>query len=358
MTGLDQLAVDKATTMIRGGSSDSLDPTSIPEKYRKYIPQLEKAGKACSDLTAPLVAALIETETSWNPPEVNDDRGRAQGLGQFMPDTWGENGNGAGRDGDGDGKKEVGNPADAIIAIGDYLCSIAEKIRKFQEEGKIPNVRPGDQLKMPDLIFAGYLRGPYVWVSPPAGTTFASDGMPDLEDPKNMKPRDYADKIIRLAREKYSLKGAGNGVPAIVGADRQAILARAKVWTDAHIPYDQGTTKMGLMADGKTKQYYRTDCSGFVTMAWGVEAGPTTVTMTGMTVAIQKNELTAGDILLDSDAGNSGHVVLFEKWVDDARSSYWAYEEAGGSGAVYRKIPYPYFQGHGPFEPRRLKSLK
>lgn len=338
-------------------SSDVLDASAIPEKYKKYIPQLEKAGSACADVTAPLIAGLIETESSWNPPEVNDDQGRAQGLAQFMPKTWGKDGNGAGRDGDGDGKKEIGNPADAIIAIGDYLCSIATKVRGFQEDGKIRNVKPGDQLKMPDLMLAGYLRGPYIWTDPPSGTTFAADGMPVLEDKKNKTPREYANGIIKLAKEKYSIKGAGGNVPVMVGQDRQSVIARAKVWTDARVPYSQTATKAGFMADGKTKQNYRTDCSGFVTMAWGVKAGPNTTSLTGMTTSIKKSELKAGDIILDDDGGNSGHVVLFEKWVDASQNQYWGYEEAGSTGAVYRKIPYLYFKGSGPYEPRRLKGL-
>lgn len=342
-------------------TSDMLDASAIPEKYQKYIPQIEKAGEACADVSAPLIAGLIETETSWDPPEVNDDRGRAQGLGQFMPDTWdGDKGkdNGRGRDGNGDNKKDIGEPADAIIAIGDYLCSIAEHVRKLQEEGKIPNVKPGAQLKMPDLMLAGYLRGENVWTNPPPKTTFLSNGMPDVDDPKNKKPQEYADSIIKLAKEKYSKKGVGGNVPAVVGSDRQAIIARAKVWTDAHVPYSQTTYKDGFMADGKTKQRYRTDCSGFVTMAWGVEAGANTTMMTGMTESIKKDALTAGDIILDDDGGNSGHVVLFEKWVDDKRNEYWGYEEAGSTGAIYRKIPYLYFNGSGPYEPRRLKGLK
>ncbi|WP_406299975.1 lytic transglycosylase domain-containing protein [Embleya sp. NBC_00888] len=355
---------DREIYLSRGGgaTSDLLDVSAIPEKYRKYVPQLEKAGEACADVTAPLIAGLIETESSWDPPEVNNDSGRAQGLGQFMPDTWNGKPNdpddGAGRDGDNDKKKDIGNPADMIIAIGDYLCYIADKLHKNHEDGKIPNVRPGDQLKLPDLMLAGYLRGPYAWTDPPPGMTFASDGMPQIDDAKNKKPREYANQIIKLAKEKYSLKGAGGNLPAIVGQDRQAMIARAKVWTDARVPYSQTSYKDGLMADGKTKQRYRTDCSGFVTMAWGVEAGANTTAMTGMTESIKKSELMAGDIILDDDGGNSGHVVLFEKWADGGQTEYWGYEESGRVGAVYRKIPYLYFPGSGPYEPRRLKGLK
>jgi len=39
---------------------------------------------------------------------------------------------------------------------------------------------------------------------------------------------------------------------------RSTIVARGQDWVDKHVPYNQGATHDG----------YRTDCSGFVSMAW------------------------------------------------------------------------------------------
>src|SRR5689334_1088559 len=48
--------------------------------------------------------------------------------------------------------------------------------------------------------------------------------------------------------------------------DRLTILQRGFTWLDAHVPYNQGSQYQG----------YRTDCSGFVSMAWQLGKSETT----------------------------------------------------------------------------------
>ncbi|MEV6975346.1 hypothetical protein [Kitasatospora sp. NPDC093806] len=133
---------------------------------------------------------------------------------------------------------------------------------------------------------------------------------------------------------------------------RSEVIERGHYWTDRHIPYSQSKYYPG--PDGHK---YRTDCSGFVSMAWKLGSSETTVTLPNYSHRIDKNDLKPGDILLNTDPGNSGHVVLFEGWADAGHTSYIADEESGSKGAVRRVIPYPYYPGHGTFRPYRYDKI-
>ncbi|MGP3637714.1 FG-GAP-like repeat-containing protein [Streptomyces sp. 24-1644] len=131
---------------------------------------------------------------------------------------------------------------------------------------------------------------------------------------------------------------------------RSTVISRAKSWVGLGLDYNQS----GSYAN------YRTDCSGYVSMAWKLSASLATNTFAanGVTETISKGELKAGDALLDDDSGNGGHVVLFEKWTDSTKSSYMGLEFSS-SGVHYRQIPYPYFSGNSPedYVPVRNKSV-
>jgi hypothetical protein len=77
-----------------------------------------------------------------------------------------------------------------------------------------------------------------------------------------------------------------------------------------------------------TFPYYRTDCSGFVSMVWGLPVSYATprkgLKHDLMDVAkfIGREELRAGDALL----AMGRHVRLFEYWTDAARTTYVAYD--------------------------------
>jgi len=127
-----------------------------------------------------------------------------------------------------------------------------------------------------------------------------------------------------------------------VGAN---VIARAKVWSDKNVPYNQGATYDG----------YREDCSGYVSMAW-VLGGPGLTTFTLPTVShpITKADLKAGDVLLDTQE----HVVLFGGWTSAAQTEYTAYEETKpGEGTVTRATPYPYWYNTAAFKPYRYNNL-
>lgn len=125
--------------------------------------------------------------------------------------------------------------------------------------------------------------------------------------------------------------------PGAIGA-----ITRAQSWVDAAVPYSQTAYY--------TNQYgtYRTDCSGYVSMAWQLGSSYNTRTLPNVSHPISKGDLTAGDILLNQ----TSHVVLFEKWANADHTQYWAYEETPNQ-AKHRIIPYPYWSGYGTFEPYR-----
>ncbi|MGK2876350.1 MAG: hypothetical protein ACSLEW_12035 [Nocardioides sp.] len=139
--------------------------------------------------------------------------------------------------------------------------------------------------------------------------------------------------------------GCGAGGPSSPAGTpaSSSVLARAQSWVEAQVPYSQSSYF--------TNQYgtYRQDCSGYVSMAWGLPTSLTTYSLPGVSHPIAKDELRAGDILL-----RPGHTLLFDKWANPERSAYWAYEEQHtGTVAVHHVVPYPYWPGYGAFTPRR-----
>lgn len=111
---------------------------------------------------------------------------------------------------------------------------------------------------------------------------------------------------------------------------RSEIISRAKTWSDIGIPYSQTDYYGG----------YRTDCSGYVSMAWKLSESLTTRSLDQVSHRIDKDDLLAGDILLSYD----NHVVIFEKWADTAHTSYYIYEQTPPQ-TIHHVIPYPYYSG-------------
>lgn len=114
---------------------------------------------------------------------------------------------------------------------------------------------------------------------------------------------------------------------------RTEVIERAQFWVDKSIPYNQS----GSYADPQGRSY-RTDCSGYVSMAWHLGSSRVTSTLGGVATQISRDALQPGDIMLAS----SGHVVLFENWTDSSHTRYWAYE-FGATPVTRHAVPYPYY---------------
>ena len=125
---------------------------------------------------------------------------------------------------------------------------------------------------------------------------------------------------------------------------RRDILARAEHWVQQSIPYSQQQWHEG----------YRTDCAGYVSMCWGLRDSMVTSTMPHIAHQIAKENLRAGDVLLNTDVA-TGHVILFDRWADYAHSSYVGFELCP-QGTLHHVLPYPYYGGTGVFTPYRYNN--
>jgi len=149
-------------------------------------------------------------------------------------------------------------------------------------------------------------------------------------------------------------------VPASAHAlTRAEIISRAKVWVRVKVPYSQSryASEAGVLvtvtpAAVAATRGYRTDCSGFVSMALGLKtkAGAPLSLDTGSLptrlIKTSKSDLAAGDVILrpktlkiDGKTVPYGHAVVFSGWANDAKSYYWGLHESGSAkGAVRAKI--------------------
>ncbi len=136
---------------------------------------------------------------------------------------------------------------------------------------------------------------------------------------------------------------AGQPRPQLVQSHVAAIaastaLARAASWTDIHVPYSQTTWFQG----------YRTDCSGFVSMAWaltspsGSPLSLVTQTLPGVSQMIPFDQLLPGDALIfnsTADPQNGSHAELFGGWVDASHDYYYVYQESDGATVSIASFP-------------------
>lgn len=173
------------------------------------------------------------------------------------------------------------------------------------------------------------------------------------------------------------LLGAPSSAHAIT---RSQVLRRAKVWTAVKVPYSQSryATVEGSVLETTTVVAktlgYRTDCSGFVSMALGLtykSGAPMsldTASLPTRLVKIPKAELLKGDVVLrpknaivDGRRVAYGHAVIFGGWADSAHKYYWGYHESSSAhGAVRSKIAWGKtgFYSEKGFAPYRYPSAR
>jgi Repeat of unknown function (DUF346) len=99
---------------------------------------------------------------------------------------------------------------------------------------------------------------------------------------------------------------------------RDAMLTRAQSWIDAHVMYSESACYSNSYGS------YRTDCSGYVSMAWGLYHSYTTSTLGSVSTPIARADLQPGDALLDAGT----HVALFVRWSDAANTAPVVDEES------------------------------
>lgn len=97
---------------------------------------------------------------------------------------------------------------------------------------------------------------------------------------------------------------------------RNDILTRGRSWLNDRVPYSQSAYHKNQFGS------YRQDCSGFVSMAWGLGSSLTTWTLWNVSNTINASALQPGDALL-KDAGGTDHVALFVRWAGPNRPVVW-----------------------------------
>ncbi|MEV6791593.1 peptidoglycan-binding protein [Streptomyces sp. NPDC051320] len=131
---------------------------------------------------------------------------------------------------------------------------------------------------------------------------------------------------------------------------RSAIISRAERWVSARVPYS--TSKH--WSDG-----YRQDCSGYVSMAWGLKQNEWTGSLAPYGVRISKSDLRPGDILLFHNPANpkkGSHVTLFGGWTTSAHTYYKAYEQTPPYTRA-RSTPYAYWSNSSRYVAYRYRGL-
>ncbi|GHD30712.1 hypothetical protein [Streptomyces galbus] len=101
---------------------------------------------------------------------------------------------------------------------------------------------------------------------------------------------------------------------------RSEVMSRAKDWYGRDVQYSQSASAKDVDGDHS----YRTDCSGFVSMAWHLTSSLTTYTLPSVSTQISKSSLRPGDALNYSDQ----HVVLFAGWKDQDAGTFYYYSLA------------------------------
>ena len=121
------------------GGAVGLAKGAVPAAYQ---PLVQRWGTYCASLNPAMLAAQLYSESGWKTNAVSPVN--AQGIAQFMPDTWATHG----IDGNGDGKRDIWDPADAIPSAASYDCGLAKYVKGV----------PGDAS---DNMLAAYNAGAY-----------------------------------------------------------------------------------------------------------------------------------------------------------------------------------------------------
>lgn len=130
---------------------------------------------------------------------------------------------------------------------------------------------------------------------------------------------------------------------------RDEVIKRAQKWSKNPVPYSMEKYKDG----------YRTDCSGYVSLAYKLGESYSTVNLPNVVEPIKKDELKSGDIigyLGPGSGGANGHVVIFEKWADKEHTKYYTYEQTPPH-TMHHVVKYPY-KDKKNFKPYRYKNIK
>jgi len=147
----------------------------------------------------------------------------------------------------------------------------------------------------------------------------------------------------------HSGRCGDNGGDAYV--TRAAALARARSWVSDDVTYSQSRCFTNSYGD------YRTDCSGLVSLAWGLGGlGDTwaTVNLDERSTPISAADLLPGDALLRYTGDpETNHTALFVRWADSGRTKPVVIEETAGVGQAVERT----WSGYAGYTPIRYDRI-
>ncbi|MEU2869584.1 NlpC/P60 family protein [Streptomyces olivoreticuli] len=202
-----------------GGGSVELAKGAVPAEYQKLV---QDWGSTCPALSPAILAAQIYSESGWNPKAVSP--ANAQGIAQFIPETWQSHAIDANKD----GKRDIWDPQDAIPSAAVYDCELSQDVKSV----------PGD---LSDNMLASYNAGAYAVIQ--------HRGVPPYNETQG-----YVKEIRTLA------KSFARPVTRVAPSQQAAgaiYFAQEKLGT----PYLWG-------GDGTTEDGGRFDCSGLTKAAY------------------------------------------------------------------------------------------
>ncbi|MGP3973543.1 NlpC/P60 family protein [Streptomyces sp. 8N114] len=280
-------AADEEEAGAPAGLVTALDAGRIPKEYVRWI---ERAGKECKEVSAPLIAAQIDAESGWN-PDAKSPVG-AQGLSQFMPGTWETWGvDAAGKDGSAepDGTADPFTPGDAIMTQARYDCWLAGKVKTLGLDG--------DPTR---LLLAAYNAGP--------GAIEQYGGLPPYPETQN-----YVAKIL-TSMSDYS------GAPMTDeegGPFGDRVVAYAKKWLGTPYAWGGGGPEgpgRGFAQGANTVGF---DCSSLVQAAvYHASGGRTLLPRTSQVQVtegktVSRDDMRPGDVIGFNLHGSYDHIGIY-----------------------------------------------
>jgi hypothetical protein len=172
------------------------------------------------------------------------------------------------------------------------------------------------------------IAGPIAVSPATAAPAAAAPGDPALPAYPGLPPRDDLSSLAAVSTTPTPCDDNG----ADKRMTREDALTRARSWLSVGIPYSQERCYRNSYGD------YRTDCSGFVSMAWGL-GGRGSAFWTGniddRSYVIPRASLQPGDALWRHTGDPSeNHIALFVKWADSGNTQPIVIEQTGSRDTV------------------------
>lgn len=280
-------SVDRVQDAAPAGFATTLDSGKVPAEFEPWI---QRAGRLCEEVSAPLLAAQIGAESGWDPRAVSP--ADARGLSQFIPgtwETWGVDASGDDGSPEPDGVADPFTPGDAIMTQARYDCWLAGKVKEMNVEGEDPT----------RLMLAAYNAGP--------GAVEEFGGVPPYPETQS-----YVVKIISSMADYTGPEQADGDSPF---GDR--VVANAKKWLGTPYSWGGGGAAgpgTGIAHGADTVGF---DCSSLVQYAVYHASGgrtlPPRVSQLQVTAgeAVPRDQMRPGDVIGFALHGSYDHIGIY-----------------------------------------------